>query len=338
MTISRRKSEHLRIAETEDVVFHQKNNGFEHYDFIHCALPELNLNDISISTQFLGKNLSFPFLISAMTGGFSGALRINAELAEVCASEEIAISLGSQRPLLEDESAAETYRIVRNKMPHGVVIGNIGAAQLVQMRSTVPFARLVDVVEADAFTVHLNPLQEVLQPEGDVAFKGVLQGIETLVKELPVPIVVKEVGCGISEQVAQKLARVGVRYIDVAGAGGTSWAAIEGYRNTANPLVNLFREWGIPTAESLAAIAKIPEIEIIASGGIDNGVTMAKALAMGAVMCGSALPVFKTLKKRKITGLKDQILTWKKELQVALFLTGCKDIKSLQESNVLVKQ
>lgn len=319
-------------------MFRCKTTGFEKIEFLHCALPENDLNQISTACSFLNKPLSFPLMISAITGGYPGALRINASLAEVCHSENIAMSVGSQRPVLSGHDQSETYRIVRRKMPGGVVLGNIGAGQVASLASIDPFLKLVDMLEADALTVHLNPLQEVLQPEGDVRFKGVLKGIEQLVRKLPVPVVVKEVGCGISDRVAKKLMDVGVKYVDVAGAGGTSWAAIEGFRGGKKHLVRAFREWGLPTAESLSRVLKYPDLHVIASGGIDSGVTMAKAVAMGAELCGSALPLFRTLMARKTKGLIQQIGEWKAEFKTVLFLTGCQNIGELRMSDVLIKQ
>jgi isopentenyl-diphosphate Delta-isomerase len=233
-SISRRKSEHLRIALDREIRFRNKTSGFEAYAFTHCALPELDVREVSAETVFLGKSLSLPLMISPMTGGFEGALRINRMLAEVCEKERIALCVGSQRQITENSDHLETFRVVREKAPTAVVIGNIGASQIVSMTDLSPVKRMVDLIEADAMAVHLNPLQEILQREGSPDFRGVLRGIERLVGGLGVPVLVKEIGCGISGEVAARLASVGVEYVDVAGAGGTSWAGIESCRGGKN--------------------------------------------------------------------------------------------------------
>jgi len=335
MIISRRKLKHLQIALRRDVRFKTKTTGFEKYELVHCALPEIDYNKISTQIQFLGKELSFPLMISPMTGGCAEAQIINRQLAEVSTELQIALSIGSQRQLLENDKYIESYRIARQVNPNGVVIGNVGAAQLVDWKDPSLFQKMIDVIQADALTVHLNPLQEALQPHGDVHFKGVLSGIERLVQHIDVPIIVKEVGSGISEKVAKRLVDAGVSWIDTAGAGGTSWAAVEHYRSNKKELAKRFWDWGIPTAESLQMVRAIPGIQIIASGGIDNGITMTKAVALGANLCGIALPVLKVLIKKKKKGLLEYLTQLKTEFQTAMFLTGCCDVFDLQKDGVI---
>jgi len=335
MMTSNRKADHLRIAVQENVGFRSKTTGFEAYDFIHCALPEMNADEVSTETVFLGKTLSAPFLMSGMTGGCSDALNINSQLAEVCCETGIAMGIGSQRQMMEQTDLLESFRIVRKVAPQSVIVGNIGAEQVAQQKDAESFQRLVDCLEADALAVHLNPLQEMLQPEGSGQFRGVLSGIEMLVKNLSVPVIVKEVGCGISRSVARQLVDAGVTMIDLAGAGGTSWAAIESYRGADGALAEQFWDWGIPTAESLAMVRPVDNVQIIASGGIADGVTAAKALALGAHMCGAALPFLRVLDREGVTGLVSLINTWRDALKLVMFLTASLTVKDLQRGGVL---
>ncbi|NQT25090.1 type 2 isopentenyl-diphosphate Delta-isomerase [candidate division KSB1 bacterium] len=335
MSISKRKQEHIDIAMNQSVKFTEKTNGFEHYDLVHCALPELNVEDIHPQIQFLNKPLSSPLMITAMTGGFEGAKAINAALAEACQSEGVALGLGSQRQMLEDENYLDSFTIAREKGPDIVLVGNIGAVQLVGMTNLSPVCYAVERIEADALAVHLNVLQEVLQPEGNIRFKGMLHGIEKIVKELDVPVIVKEIGCGISREVALKLVDVGVTVIDVAGAGGTSWAGIESHRADRNALAGQFWNWGIPTAVSLEMISDIESLTIIASGGIDNGITMAKAIALGADLCGAALPFLHAYSESGADSVAALIRQWKEAYRTALLLTGCQDTISLQNRKPL---
>jgi isopentenyl-diphosphate delta-isomerase len=335
MTVSKRKQEHIEISLNQNVQFKNKTTGFEAYDFIHCALPELNYEDISTKTTFLGKTLSFPLIICAITGGHSGAMGTNQALAEICQEEKIALGVGSQRQLIENDEHIETFRIVREKAPDIVIIGNIGASQILETTNFSILKQMVSLIQADGMAVHLNPLQELLQPEGNSRFRGVLKSIERLVKEIEVPVIIKEVGCGISREVAKKLKNVGIRYIDIAGAGGTSWAGIESFRCKNRKLANCFWDWGIPTAQSLKMISDIKDIRIIASGGIQDGITLAKALAMGAELCGAALPILKTLIEKNTEGLTSLIRLWREELQLAMFLTGSRTLIDLQRKGIL---
>jgi isopentenyl-diphosphate delta-isomerase len=338
MDISRRKAEHIRIALEKPVGFRKKTTGFEDYDFIHCALPEMDYDEVDTQIEFLGKTLSFPLMISAVTGGFKGALLINRSLAEACKTTGIALGIGSQRQCFENSDHLESFRIVRKTAPESVILANIGACQIRKIKDPTPFQKLVDIIDADGLVVHLNPLQENLQPEGDNRFKGVLEGIRILVRKLDVPVIVKEIGCGISKGVAEKLAKAGVSYIDLAGAGGTSWAGIESYRVRPNRRALKFWDWGIPTATSLEMVRGIRGVKFIASGGIGDGVTMAKALSLGAKLCGSALPLLKVLSEKKIAGLVSEIESWREELKTILFLTGCRTIADLRRNHVIYKK
>jgi isopentenyl-diphosphate delta-isomerase len=336
MSVSKRKAEHIQIVKNEAVEFERKSTGFEYYDFIHCALPEAHYDRITPAVTFLGKSLSFPLLISPMTGGFHEGEIINRQLAQVCHHEEVALGVGSQRQILEDNRYVESYRVVRKSAPKAVIIGNIGAAQIATMKNLDPVKRMVEIIEADAMAIHLNPLQEILQPDGDRDFRGVRKRIEQIVGELSVPVIVKEVGCGISASVALQLVEAGVSFIDVAGAGGTSWAAIEAHREKRIDLSERFREWGIPTAQSLERISRIKGIRLIASGGIRDGQTIAKALALGAEICGAAYPFLKKLLEEGVEGLCSTISLWREEFKMVLFLTGCQKVSDLTRDKLML--
>ncbi len=320
-----RKQEHVELAIGRNATFERTTTGFESYVFEHNALPEIDFEDINPSTAFLGKQLSFPLMVTGMTGGYADAERINGALAEVCEQERIALGAGSQRQALENDEYLASFTILRKNAPSIPLIANIGAAEVAGMKDVSPAKKLTGMIQADALAVHLNPLQEFLQPEGNPHFKGVLEGIERLVRGLSVPVIVKEVGAGISGAVAQRLFDAGVRYIDVAGAGGTSWAGIEMMRRknalTASPE---FREWGIPTTEALIQVHDVQpaDASIIASGGIIDGVCIAKALALGAGLCGAARPLLRTLELAGQQALSKQIQEWKNDLRGVLFLTG----------------
>ncbi len=337
MEVAKRKSEHISISLENDVHFRDKSTGFEDYELIHCALPEMNFHDVSCETTFLSKKISFPLMISSMTGGYERATVINGQLAEVCRSENIALGVGSQRPIIENHCSLESYRIVRKTNPEGVIIGNIGAVQVTEIDDTAVFHRMVDLIEADGIAVHLNPLQEILQPEGKAQFEGVLRGIEKMVNKLKVPVIVKEVGCGISEKVARELVNAGVSYIDIAGAGGTSWVGIESFRVEKQTLAELFWDWGIPTARSIEMVNQVEGARIIASGGIDSGISMAKALALGAELCGAALPFLRVLIHQGVEGLISFIQLWREAFKMALFLTGSLQVQSLGREGVIEK-
>jgi isopentenyl-diphosphate delta-isomerase len=332
ITISRRKKEHVSIVMNENVGFKTKTTGFERFEFEHNALPEINASDIDTSVEFIGKKLNFPFLVSCMTGGYSKSHAINRILAHICEERRIVFGVGSQRQALENPRHHKTYKIVRKIAPTIPVIGNIGAAEIAHLNDATQIQKLVDMIEADAFAVHLNPLQEYLQPEGNTNFYGVLKGIELLVRKLSVPVIVKEVGAGISASVARRLIDAGVNIIDVAGAGGTSWSGIEIIRSNQALLADAFWDWGIPTTESIQAVRKLSKnIFLIGSGGIRNGIDIAKTIALGANMAASAAPILRALNvggEKEVNKILD---LWKKELRGAMFLTGSRNISHLRK-------
>jgi isopentenyl-diphosphate delta-isomerase len=349
---SSRKQQHVNISLTKDVAFRTKSSGFDHLDFLHNALPELNLSDINPSTVFLGKKIAFPFIISSMTGGYAKAERINRQLAEVCHEKSIALGVGSQRQASENERFHRSFSVVRETASDIPIFGNIGAAEVARLRDASPIMRLIDLIQADGFAVHLNPLQELLQPEGDTNFSGVLDGIELLAKSLPVPLIVKEIGAGISSDVARRLIDVGVKIIDVAGAGGTSWAGVEilrrrnrkgnktlggGTKKKGVKISNaeMFWDWGIPTIDALKSVCRLksefPSLQVIASGGISNGIDCAKSIALGADFVASAMSILQALASggtEAVIGLIDQ---WEWELKGVMFLTGSRSIPELQK-------
>ncbi len=252
-TTSSRKRDHVELAVKKDVAFRGKTAGFEEWEFIHNALPEIDFSGIDTATEFLGKKLSFPLMISCMTGGYAEAETINRQLAEVCEEFHLAMGVGSQRQAMESSAYHSSFSIARKAAPSIPLIGNIGAPEVAALKDHSPIVKLADMIRADAFAVHLNPLQEFLQPEGNTNFRGVLNGIEKLVKQLPIPVIVKEIGAGISKEVAERLVNVGVRYIDIAGAGGTSWAGVEILRRkkTEHADWDPFWDWGIRTTDAL---------------------------------------------------------------------------------------
>lgn len=331
-----RKKQHVDLALSRDVNFKTKSTGLEEWEFIHNALPELNLSEVDPTTTFLHRRLSAPFMISSMTGGYTDALTINRRLAEVCEEFQIAMGVGSQRQALETAQYHRTFTVVREVAPSVPIVGNIGAAEVAQMRNPDAARRLVDMIDADALAVHLNPLQEFLQPEGNTDFHGVIDGIHMLVTSLEVPVIVKEIGAGISSDVAQRLYDIGVRYIDVAGAGGTSWAGVETLRRKDREFAGLFWDWGIPTTQTLRALkgmqTSADRFTLIASGGLTSGLEAAKCIGLGADIAASARPMLKALMKQGKDGLRLLLTSWIQQLRGAMFLTGSKTISALQQA------
>jgi isopentenyl-diphosphate delta-isomerase len=329
-----RKSDHIRIALEEDVNFEHVTTGFEHYRFVHCALPDLNLEDVNTSTALLGKRLAAPLLISSMTGGAAEAYALNQRLAEAAQAAGVGMGVGSQRTAIEDPGLAETYH-VRRAAPDILLLANLGAVQLNYGYGPDECRRAVEMVEADGLILHLNPLQEALQPEGQTRFAGLLAKIETVCRVLEVPVIVKEVGWGISEQVARRLAETGVAALDVAGAGGVSWSQVEMHRSTSERerhVAAAFADWGIPTAESLLAARRgAPGLPVIASGGIRDGIQIAKAIALGAAACGVAGP-FLHAASQSTGAVAEAIAALVTQLRIAMFATGARDVAALRRT------
>ncbi len=337
-TVSNRKVEHLRINLEENVQFFDVSTGLEKYRFVHQALPELDLAAVDTSLELFGKKLGAPILVSSMTGGAAEAERINHNLAIAAQANRIAMGLGSQRAAISDTALASTYR-VRDVAPDILLFANLGAIQLNYGYGLEECRRAVDMVDADALILHLNPIQEAVQNHGNTNWAGLLKKIEQVCRGLDRPVVVKEVGFGISEQVARQLFNAGVSAIDVAGAGGTSWAAVES-RRAANPaqreLAEAFWDWGIPTAESLVQARRAaPNLPIFASGGIRNGIEIAKCIALGATLVGLASPLLK-LANVSAEAAVEGVEALGAQLRVAMFGIGASDLAALRDTLYLL--
>ena len=337
---SLRKKEHLELSLKADVSFKTKTNGFDHYEFIHNAATEVELDKISFETKFFKKKINYPFIISCMTGGTEEAENINAHLAIAAEELKIPIGVGSQRQALENKNYRNSYNIIRKNAKSVPVLGNLGAAELVKLKSSDPIKVLIQLIEADAFVIHLNPLQELLQLEGNPYFKGLLKSLNKLVKEIEIPVIIKEIGMGISNDVAKRMLEAGVKGIDVAGAGGTSWAAIEMIRNksTAN---DYFWDWGLPTSFCLRENSKLKKnykFMLIGSGGINSAVDAAKAFALGADYVASARTILKELDTSGVDGVKNMITGWFETIRKIMFLTGSKSLKELRKNKIIRRE
>ncbi|MCB0064894.1 MAG: type 2 isopentenyl-diphosphate Delta-isomerase [Caldilineaceae bacterium] len=345
MSIDQRKADHIRINLEEDVRFPTLTTGLERFRFVHQALPELDLQEIDTHLQLFGKSLSAPLLVSSMTGGTEEAEQINRNLATAAEAHRVAIGVGSQRAGIEDERTAPTFR-VRAVAPTTLVLANLGAVQFNYGYGIDQCRRAVEMIDADALILHLNPLQEAVQPEGDTNWKGLLRKIETICHTLEKPVVIKEVGWGISEQTARRLIEAGVAAIDVAGAGGTSWSQVEMYRAPTERLRRLaaaFSDWGIPTAESLCTVAAVrqelqrPDLAIFASGGIRSGQDMAKCVGLGAALVGLASPFLKRAVDSTDAVWEEMDLLIA-ELRVTMFCSGAQRLEALRRPGVLVRE
>ena len=326
-----RKADHIRINLEEDVGS-GLTNGLERYRFPHQALPELSLDEISLQSRFLSHDLKAPLLISSMTGGTEDAAHINRTLAEAAQVLGIAMGLGSQRAALEDPGLQATFQ-VRDLAPEVFLLANLGAVQLNYGYGADECRRAVEMVKANALVLHLNPLQEALQPEGDTDFTHLLSRIEAVCRVLTVPVIVKEVGWGISAKVARWLAEAGVAAIDVAGAGGTSWSQVEMHRASSRQAARLaaaFVDWGIPTAEALRQChEELPHLPLVASGGIRDGIDVAKCIALGAGLVGAARP-FLQAASRSVEAVIEAAQLLEQELRIVMFAVGAAHIADLQ--------
>ncbi|MEM5871557.1 MAG: type 2 isopentenyl-diphosphate Delta-isomerase [Candidatus Aenigmatarchaeota archaeon] len=325
----KRKNDHIKICMEKDVEF-RKTNGFEFFELEHKALPEIERDEINLTTKFLGKNFLAPIFIEAMTGGTPKAEKINKNLAKAAEELGIGMGVGSQRAMLENEKLLPTY-YVRDVAPNIFLLGNIGAAQL----NKYPFEKiawLVESIKADGIAIHFNIAQELAQKEGDKKWGNVYEKLSEICKKAKFIVIAKETGCGFSGEVAKKLEKTGIKAIDIAGAGGTSWIKVDAYRNDED--YSHLEEWGIPTALALEDVVKSVKIPIIASGGIRNGVEVAKAIAMGASLAGIALPLLKPAIKswKDVKKCVEKII---EQLKDAMFLVGAKNIEELKRTKVI---
>ncbi|MBV8149295.1 MAG: type 2 isopentenyl-diphosphate Delta-isomerase [Candidatus Eremiobacteraeota bacterium] len=333
-----RKADHLRINVERDVGAKGITSGFESYAFVHQALPEIDLADVDPSTELFGKRLDVPLLISCMTGGTPEAKRINQTLAAVAQQHHIAMGLGSGRALIESERTLDSFA-VRAQAPDVLLFANLGAVQLNKGYAARECRRLVELLGADALVLHLNALQEALQPEGDTCFRGLLEKIARLCDELPFPVVVKEVGWGIAPDTVRALFDAGVAAVDVAGAGGTSWSEVERHR-IAQPwrarVAGEFAGWGIPTAQCVKGAREIaPSGVVIASGGVRSGLDVAKALALGADLAGVAGPFLRAADE-SADRAGALALEFIETLRIAMFCVGARTIAELRGSQRLI--
>ncbi len=335
-TIGQRKADHLALCATDEVAFRDKTTLFEQVRFVHDALPDLDEGALDTSCTILGKRLRAPIVIAAMTGGTEEASRINRELAAIAEERGLGFGLGSQRAMHVRTETAGSYAM-RDVAPTALVLGNLGVVQAREM-STADVASLAKGIGADALCIHLNPAMELVQPGGDRDFRGGLETIARLVRELPLPVVVKETGCGLSRSVGERLASVGVRHVDTSGAGGTSWVAVETKRaeaaqdHAARALGEALWDWGIPTAASVGMLAPLGFETIIATGGVATGLDVARAVALGASAAGIARPMLKALKaggRDQAVALLDGILA---ELRAVMLLTGSADVAALRQA------
>ena len=339
--IKQRKKEGIVIPLTRNVQAKESSTYLEYVKLIHNALPEIDFDAVETNQKFLGHHFKAPIIIDSMTGGTPEATKINSRLSLAAEKFGFGMGLGSQRAGLLSSELAETYSIARSNAPNAFLVANIGGAQLSKGLKIKEIKDMIEMIEANALVVHLNPLQELIQPEGEPKYSGVLSKIKEICTNFDIPIIVKEVGAGISMEVARRLQSAGVSAINVAGSGGTSWAGVEKLRaETAHDsnkinLGELFWDWGIPTAVSLIEVRKSVKIPVIASGGIRNGLEIAKCIALGANMCGMAFPFLRHASKslESLYGFTNRTLI---DLWGALFLVGSKIINQLGKSRFLV--
>jgi len=325
-----RKAEHIQLSLDDRMQLH--GHYFDAYSFEHQALPELDLQEVEVSTRFLDKAIAAPLLISCMTGGTGDAVRINRHLAEAAEETGIALGIGSQRKALEDPSLVESFK-VRQWAPTIPLLGNLGAVQLNYGYGLDECKAAVEMIEADALVLHLNPLQEAIQPEGQCNFSDLIAKVGQIVEGLDVPVIVKEVGSGISQGLATRLWDVGVRIVDTAGVGGTSWARIEGARARDAEIGELFAGWGIPTPSSIRQLRHIPGLQIIGSGGVSNGLDVAKAIALGADMAGMAQP-FLVAADQSTEAVVKKVQRTTRELEISMFCAGARNLEALRQTEL----
>ncbi len=333
---NQRKAEHIRINLEEDVQFPRLTTGLERYRFVHQALPELDLEQIDTSFELFGRKLSTPLLISSMTGGTELAEQINFRLAKAAQTHKIAMGLGSQRAAIENPEVARTFQ-VRAVAPDILLFANLGAIQLNYGYDMEYCMQAVEMVEADALILHLNVLQEAVQPEGDTRWANLLNEIEAVCRRLPVPVIAKEVGWGFSEQAARQLADAGVAAIDVAGSGGTSWSEVEYHRAPTAfhaRVARAFADWGIPTAETLQLVQRgAPGLAVFASGGLRDGIDIAKCIALGAALGGMAGPFLKAAVDSD-EALDEEIRVITAQLRIAMLSAGAGNLDQLRHTSL----
>lgn len=339
MTIHERKKDHVDLSVHEDVTY-RKSSGFSQYYFKHNALPEIDLDDISVEASLLGRTFSFPLFISSMTGGYTNGGQINAQIARFCEKNNLPFGVGSQRILLDHPEEKESFTVVRQEAPTTFIAANIGGAQLAERLKEEQLQILIESIKADAVIVHLNPLQELVQPEGDRKFKGVEEGIRRLVVNADVPVIVKETGAGITAEVARRLLAAGVSVIDVAGAGGTSWAKVENLRKQNSVDTDFLNDWGVPTTlciEEIIPLSNQFRFELIASGGVRSASDIVKAFALGANFTAMAGPVIKALVQGGEEELQRMFDTLYNQTRKICLLLGRRSLQECSQIDLIKK-
>jgi len=336
-----RKADHIRISLKENTQAKRVTSGFEDVSFVHRALPEIDKLKIDLSLSVFKHRFAAPLIVGAITGGTQEATRINATIAEAVEELGLGMGVGSQRAALEDKGLVKTFAVVRKKAPSAFIVANLGGIQLVNGYGLKEVRRAIEMIDADAVAIHLNTLQEAVQPEGQTNFRGVLGEIGDIAKELDKPVIAKETGAGMATEEARRLEAAGVKGIDVSGAGGTSWAAVEYFRakergnSHGHRLGDTFWDWGIPTAVSIAEVSQTVRIPVVASGGIRNGLEIAKALALGASIASFSQPALQAAVKG-VGEMKNALSLLVDELRTAMFLVGAGSVQSLHEAPLVI--
>ncbi len=337
----RRKADHIRICLNQKAQAKTATTGFEDIHFVHKALPEINKQDIDLSVEVLGHKFKAPLIVGAMTGGTPEAEKINATIAKVVEKLGLGMGVGSQRAAIDHPNLASTFTVTRKQAPNAFLVANVGGVQLVHGYGVKELKKAIEMIDADALAIHLNTLQEAIQPEGQTNFQGILTKIGEVTGKLDVPVIVKETGCGISAQDAKALEEAGVAAIDVGGLGGTSFAAVEYYRtekqekSVQHRLGEAFWDWGIPTAASLSEVTQTVRIPVFASGGMRDGSDAAKALAIGASLVSFAQPVLETA----VQGEKETenlLSLFVEELRNVMFLVGAANLQQLTKVPLII--
>jgi isopentenyl-diphosphate delta-isomerase len=337
----KRKAEHIRISLNQNVQARRVTTGFEDVHFVHKALPEVDKQKVNLSTTVFEHRFAAPLIVGAITGGTSEAKKINSVIADAVEELGLGMGVGSQRAAIEDKKLENTFAVVRKNAPTAFLIANLGGVQLVNGYGLKEARRAIEMIDADAIAIHLNPLQEAVQPEGQTRFGGILRRIREIAERLDKPVIAKETGAGIAAEEAKKLESAGVKGIDVSGAGGTSWAAVEYYRakerrnSSQRRLGDVFWDWGIPTAASVVEVSKTAKVPVIASGGIRDGVDVAKALGLGASLASLSQPMLHAAARgvKETVGALSLLM---EELRNVMFLVGAESVRDLQKAPLVV--
>lgn len=336
-----RKSDHIEISLNENVKAEQISTGFNDVHLVHKALPEIDRKKINLSTVVFNHKFSAPLIVGAMTGGTQKATKINKAIAEAVEDLGLGMGVGSQRAAIEDPKLEDTFVVTRKSAPTAFLIANIGGPQLVRGYGVKEAQKAVDMMEANAIAIHLNPLQETIQLEGETNYKGILSKVRKIAEAIDIPVIVKETGAGIAAEEAKLLEASGVAGIDVAGAGGTSWAAVEYYRAKRDQdrprqrLGKAFWDWGIPTVASLIETVQSVHLTVIASGGVRTGIDVAKALALSASMASVALPILRPAAKGE-NEVREELQLILEELRNTMFLVGAESVEELKNVPVVM--